>query len=321
MVSVIVLTHNRRRLLEECLRSLIQQDWPPEDFEIIVADDGSSDDTAECMKGLASSHANLRYVYQPHKGIAAARNLGLSAARGEIVSFVADDYELRPDYLRTISRLMSRDSSMMVVRFKVVAAGDDLSDRIGDFYYSLGTVKRIVRRTPENAGCRWAEWNRIKDIIGYKEEPTTEHGLEAAGGAAFRRGVFDIAGVFDESLQRSEDADMGMRLRRNNIEIYYYPYHQIRHHYERFPDEALRKSFRTGVNRYHYHRKHRSGDGPRAMDLIRTGIEKVLPSAGVFFHCGRNGRLLELLLFSPFLLLLEGANRLGYLTALLGKRS
>ena len=81
MVSLIILTHNRKRLLEQCVRSLLQQDWRSEDYEIIVVDDGSSDGTAESLEGLLSSHLNLYYLRQPHKGVAAARNLGLPSAR------------------------------------------------------------------------------------------------------------------------------------------------------------------------------------------------------------------------------------------------
>jgi glycosyltransferase involved in cell wall biosynthesis len=318
MVSLIVLTHNRARLLEQCVRSLLQQDWPSEDYEIIVADDGSTDGTAESLKRLASSHPNLYYLRQPHKGVAAARNLGLVAARGEILSFLADDYELAPDYVRTVVRLMNQDTSEMVIRFKVVAAGTDLSSRVIDFYYSLGTVKRLVPLMPE-VSPRWGRWNRFRAIARYIEQPTTHHDMEAAGGAAFRRKVFEVVGIFDESLVRCEDSDMGTRLREHNIGIYYYPFHQIRHHYERFPGEALRKSFRTGMNRYRYHRKHRFRDGPTTMSFIAMGVEKAVTSVGAFIYCGRRGRLHELLLYFPCLLLLEGANKLGYLTAMLGR--
>lgn len=321
MVSLIILTHNRKRLLEQCVRSLLQQDWRSEDYEIIVVDDGSSDGTAESLEGLLSSHLNLYYLRQPHKGVAAARNLGLSAARGEIVCFLADDYELAPDYVRTVVRLMKENTVAMVVRFKVIAAGADLSSRVSDFYYRLGAVKRIVDVAPETTSRRWETWNRFRAIAHYIEQPTAQHGLEAAGGAAFRRTVFETVGIFDESLERSEDTDMATRLRGHNIEFYYYPFHQIRHHYERFPAEALRKCFRTGMNRYRYHRKHRFRDGPTTMSFISLGVEKGLTSLGAFIYCGRHGRLHELLLYFPFLLLLEGANKLGYLTAILGKRS
>ncbi len=320
MISVVVLTYNRRRYLERCLRSLLRQDWTQEDYEIIVADDGSSDATAKFVNEWASSHPNLHYVRQPHKGIAAVRNLGLSAARGEIVAFLADDYELAPDYVRTVSLLMDQNTTAMVVRFKVVAGGSDFSNRISDFYYSVGTVKRLIPPMPETQGSRGGGWSRFKAIMQYAEQPGMKHGIEAAGGAAFRRKVFEIVGLFDENLQRSEDTDMAARLRRHHIQIYYYPLHEIRHHYERFPDEALRKNFLTGVNRYFYHRKHRSSDSPAFLGLVPLGVDKVLTLAATCVYCHRHGRLLELLLYSPFLFLLEATNKLGYLTAMLRGR-
>lgn len=292
---------------------MLNQDWPSENYEIVIADDGSIDDTPEFVRSLASVHSNLHYVRQRHQGVTAARNLGLREARGEVISFLADDYELAPDYIRTAVRLLEENPAAMVVRFKVVAATDDLSGRVGELSYGLGILRRLVPDVPLNAR-RGSRFRAVADLV---EQPTTQHNLEAAGGAVFRREVFDIVGLFDEMLPRSEDTDMGARLRNHGIDILYYPFHYIKHHYERFPDEALAKSYQTGLYRYRFHKKHRLNGGANVgKTLIALVWEKTEGMAGVVLHCYRAGRLRELLLHAPLLLLLETANKLGFCAAM-----
>ena len=102
------------------------------------------------------------------------RGIWASPARGEIVCFLADDYELAPDYVRTVVRLMKENTVAFVVRFKVIAAGADLSSRVSDFYYRLGAVKRIVDVAPETTSRRWETWNRFRAIAHYIEQATAQ---------------------------------------------------------------------------------------------------------------------------------------------------
>ena len=87
--TVIVPTYNRRRLLELTLDSLAGQDLPRDRFEVLVVDDGSSDDTADVVREF-EDRLDLRYFYQPDEGyrVARARNVGIRHARGEICVFV-----------------------------------------------------------------------------------------------------------------------------------------------------------------------------------------------------------------------------------------
>jgi glycosyltransferase involved in cell wall biosynthesis len=87
--TVIVPTYNRRRLLELTLDSLDKQDLPRDQFEVLVVDDGSSDDTAAMVRGF-EDRFDLRYFYQPDEGfrVAKARNVGIRHAAGDICVFV-----------------------------------------------------------------------------------------------------------------------------------------------------------------------------------------------------------------------------------------
>jgi GT2 family glycosyltransferase/glycosyltransferase involved in cell wall biosynthesis len=89
-ISVIVPTHNRRELLLECLDALARQSVLPSEFEVIVIDDGSTDGTEAAVRGRRFSYP-LEYHRQTNQGPAAARNLGITKARGEIVLLIGDD--------------------------------------------------------------------------------------------------------------------------------------------------------------------------------------------------------------------------------------
>ncbi|MBV9821651.1 MAG: glycosyltransferase family 2 protein, partial [Actinobacteria bacterium] len=87
--SVIVPTYNRAELLRRTLDSLLRQDLPPAQFEVLVVDDGSADHTAEVVESFRD-RLDVRYFFQPDEGwrVAQARNVGLAAATREVCVMV-----------------------------------------------------------------------------------------------------------------------------------------------------------------------------------------------------------------------------------------
>jgi glycosyltransferase involved in cell wall biosynthesis len=101
--SVVIPTWNRSVSLRACVGSLLDQDFPPHDYEVIVIDDGSSDDTARAVAELGQqSKTPVRYVRQRHRGPNAARNAGLRAASSDLICFVDDDEDVPPSWLQAI---------------------------------------------------------------------------------------------------------------------------------------------------------------------------------------------------------------------------
>jgi GT2 family glycosyltransferase len=100
-VSVVVCTHNGQQTLDECLDRLAALAYP--DFEVIVVDDGSSDASAE----IARAHGAVLLETQ-HRGLGHARNVGIAAARGEVVAFLDDDAYPDPDWLHYVADLLRR---------------------------------------------------------------------------------------------------------------------------------------------------------------------------------------------------------------------
>jgi glycosyltransferase involved in cell wall biosynthesis len=98
-VSMVIPTHNQKEILAKTLDYLMVQDYPQEEYEIIVVDDGSSDGTQEMVKSKMGFGGNLRYFYQKQRGPHFARNLGIEKARGEIIIFVDSDIFTPPNFI------------------------------------------------------------------------------------------------------------------------------------------------------------------------------------------------------------------------------
>jgi len=100
MVSVVICAYNAERTMRPCLESLRQLDYP--NFEIIIVDDGSRDSTSQ----IAAEFPEFRLIRQPNKGLSTARNVGLHAARGELIAYTDSDCVVDPHWLTLIVREM-----------------------------------------------------------------------------------------------------------------------------------------------------------------------------------------------------------------------
>lgn len=97
-ISAIVCTLNRAAYLAKAVESLINQTYPKEHYEIIVVDNGSTDNTREVVEQFTQS-ATIRYIYEPIKGLCQARNTGWQAASGKYVAYLDDDAIACPHWL------------------------------------------------------------------------------------------------------------------------------------------------------------------------------------------------------------------------------
>jgi glycosyltransferase involved in cell wall biosynthesis len=99
LVTVLIDTYNYGQFIEEAINSVLSQDFPSEEMEVLVVDDGSTDDTAERVK---SYRDRVKYLYKQNGGQASAFNYGLAMARGEIVAFLDADDTWLPGKLRRV---------------------------------------------------------------------------------------------------------------------------------------------------------------------------------------------------------------------------
>jgi glycosyltransferase involved in cell wall biosynthesis len=113
LVSVIIPTHNRASLLPDMLEALVRQTYPQESMEVIVVDDGSTDNTAEVVKDFTG--LTIKYIVQNNLGATQARNLGAQQASGQWLVFMDDDIELLPDSIAALIETLEGSKQAVVV--------------------------------------------------------------------------------------------------------------------------------------------------------------------------------------------------------------
>lgn len=101
-ISAVICTHNRAHYLRKALSSLAEQTLPKEQYEILVIDNCSTDETQQIVQDEFGSTENLRYLYEPQIGLSHARNSGWQAAAGRYVAYLDDDAIASPTWLATL---------------------------------------------------------------------------------------------------------------------------------------------------------------------------------------------------------------------------
>ena len=107
-LSVIICTYNRVELLGKCVNSLMTQTARKENYEIIVIDNNSTDNTADLIRKIKIINSNLRYVKEANQGLSYARNRGWKEAKGEYIAYIDDDCKADNNWCKHICPINSR---------------------------------------------------------------------------------------------------------------------------------------------------------------------------------------------------------------------
>ncbi len=203
-VSVIVAARNAAATLAACLASLRTLDYP--DVELIVVDDGSTDDTVAIAHG-----AGVRILRAEGRGPSYARNLGVRECSNEIVAFTDADCVVPRHWLKTlVDALRSSEAGAVGGPQRNVfprGAAADAADL--DAFFALASVV--------------AEYTRGDDVAR-----DVDH--NASCNVAYLKHVFDEAGGFSEGLFPGEDVDLDLRVRRLGYRCRYVPEAWVEHH-------------------------------------------------------------------------------------------
>ena len=121
ILSIIVPVYNVEAYLKKCVCSLLDQDIPVSEYEIILVDDGSTDSSGQFCEDMAAVYENVRVIHQQNGGLSAARNTGIRAAKGEYVQFVDSDDYLNANIFRNIvGRLVEDDLDVLRINYQNV---------------------------------------------------------------------------------------------------------------------------------------------------------------------------------------------------------
>ncbi len=190
-VSVIIPTYNRAHYLTECVNSVLTQTSPVD--EILVVDDGSTDSTRELV---SEWKGRVTYLSQRNAGAAAARNLGLRAASGDLVAFQDSDDLWLPEK-NALQLDFFRCHPEVEVVFGLMAnfedEQDELTAEIGD-----RAVYELLRATHTH----------VTDMFSL----LLRHNMVPTPTVMFRRSCVDKAGLFDANLRISEDFEYWLRM-------------------------------------------------------------------------------------------------------------
>ena len=178
-VSVIIPTYNRGWILKEAIDSVLAQDY--KDFELIVVDDGSTDNTSEV---LAPYGNDIRIFFQKNKGVSAARNRGITEASGQYIAFLDSDDLWLPRKLSTQINFFNQMPDALICQTEEI------------------WIRNGRRVNPKK---------RHKKLSGMIFEPSLELCLVSPSAVMIRRSLFDRVGEFDVTLPACEDYDLWLR--------------------------------------------------------------------------------------------------------------
>jgi FkbM family methyltransferase len=241
MVSVVTPTYNRAALLARLLTAVLSSDLPAGRLEVIVVDDGSSDDTA----GVAAQFG-VTYVRQRNAGPATARERGWRASSGEVIAFLDDDCVPAPDAIaKLVAALESADGAG--ARIQPMHPGS----LVGDFFDAEGLVNHGVTET-----------GRIRWLV--------------TAAVAFRRSALERVGGFDTSLTRpsGEDVDLTLRLLQAGCKLVIEPAAVVYHDHR----ESLAELFSTYVRHGRQQRRLSQKHAIHRADLMASISRTLAPS-------------------------------------------
>lgn len=206
VISVVVCTRNRRALLSRTIESLaaLETTGLP-GHEIVVIDDGSTDDTETLVRVFAGrAVTTLRYVRQQGGGIARARNRGIAEARGEWIAFIDDDERASSGWLASLYRT-ALDTGTDIIGGPVLLELPPSAPIV-----PRGTVRKLLGENPGMARPR-----NSRNLLYLR--PVMN--LPGGGNVLIRRRVFEQTGGFDPARIRGEDMDMFRRALRAGYRI------------------------------------------------------------------------------------------------------
>jgi succinoglycan biosynthesis protein ExoA len=194
-VSIVVPIRNEEATIERLTRSLLDQDYPHDRYEILMADGGSTDKTRSLLSAV-DAEGRVRVLDNPGRTAPAALNVAIAESKGDIVTRVDGHSYVAPDYLTRIVAVMAETGESVV-----------------------GGPVRMLADTPFREALVTALYSRIAvGAVPYRTLRTRAY-VESLQTGSFKKAVLDRVGPFDEALAVVEDLDMNTRIRKAGFKL------------------------------------------------------------------------------------------------------
>ena len=233
MVSVIVAMRNEEGFIERCLDSVAEQDYPPEQLEVLVIDGRSTDRSREIVSAKEETMPSLRLLDNEKRISPVAFNIGIREARGEVVTIISAHCYLAPNYVSSCVEYLQKTGA----------------DCVGGPIETIGendTARAIALAMSSPFGVGDA-------LFRYSER---EQYVDTLAFGAYRRDVFDRVGLFDEELVGSEDDEFNYRLRSQGGKLFLTPAIRSFYYGRSSLRDLCQQYFRYGLGKVRVMRRH-----------------------------------------------------------------
>jgi glycosyltransferase involved in cell wall biosynthesis len=193
-VSIVMPVRNEADYIESNLTALLDQEYPADRIEVIVADGRSTDGTPEVVAAFAANHPSIRLIDNPGKIVSAGLNRAVGLARGEVIVRLDGHCEYPKDYVRKVVSLLERTGAANAGGVLVPMGSSYVQRAICAAYSSpAGIGGAALRARPDSADVRE---------------------VDAVHGGCWRRETLNAAGLFDEEMVRNQDDELSFRIRK-----------------------------------------------------------------------------------------------------------
>jgi len=237
-VSVIIPMRNEAAWIDRCLGSVLNQDYPTQQMEILVADGMSTDDSAARLAELAARDPRIRVISNPGLIVPTGLNLAIGAARGEVIARIDAHTVIERDYLRRGVELLERTGASNVGGPMVCRGGSPIAEAIASAMESRFGIGATFHFASNETEC-----------------DTVYMGM-------WPRKVFEDVGLFDEELVRNQDDELSYRIRKAGGRIVVSPGMRSLYQNRESWKALARQFFQYGVWKVRVLQKH-----PRQMSL------------------------------------------------------